>query len=157
MKNDTMIKVLRVMKMPRYFALATASAVLFAIFYVYTQVLGIVHNVDIWFANISPINFAMFLAFSVLFGITLSFQIYNWRQPKTCNIKGSTGSTSAATVISLLVAQCPACASLGAFFLPFSILSFIGRFNILFDLLSIGLLLFTINYLGGFKNIKSKR
>ena len=150
-----MIKILHVMKIPYYFALAALLAGVFAIIYVYTQVLGIVHNVDIWFANIPLLNLFMFVAFSVLFGVTLSFQIYNWRQPKTCDLKKSAGSTSAATAIGLLIAQCPACASLGTLFLPLSVLAFIGKYSILLDLISILILIFTINYLGGFKNVKN--
>ncbi|HLC76637.1 MAG TPA: hypothetical protein VJH04_00365 [archaeon] len=150
-----MLKILSVMKLPVHFALALFSTIVFALIYVYTQVLGVIHNVDIWFANISPVNLTLFVIFSALFGIAMSFQIYNWRQPKTCNIKGSAGSTSAATVISLLVAQCPACASLGALFLPFSVITFIGEFSVWITLASIGLLLFTINYLGGFKQVKN--
>lgn len=151
-----MIKIFHVMKMPYYFALAAASTVVFAGFYVYTQVIGIIHNVDIWFTNIPPLNLFMFVIFSILFGIALSFQVYNWKQPKTCDIRKSAGSTSAATFIGLLVSQCPACASLGAIFLPFSVVAFIGKFSLLFDVISIGLLLFTINYLGGFQNVKKR-
>jgi len=49
------------------------------------------------------------------------------------------------------VAQCPACASLGVLFLPVSVIGVLTQFGWLINLLGIGLLLFAINYLGGFK------
>ncbi|MBI4044724.1 MAG: hypothetical protein HY392_03370 [Candidatus Diapherotrites archaeon] len=51
----------------------------------------------------------------------------------------------------LLHLRCPACASLGSLFLPISAISVITEFSRLINLASIGLLLFNINYLGGFK------
>jgi len=50
-----------------------------------------------------------------------------------------------------MVAQCPACASLGVLFLPVSVIGVMTQYSWLINLVGIGVLLFTVNYLGGFK------
>jgi len=148
------MKILEVLRIRQYFLIAAVSAVLFGLFYIYTQVLGILQNIDVWLSVTSPINMTLFIVISILFGTALSFQIYNWRQPKTCPIdmkaKGA-GTSGSATVIGLFIAQCPACASLGALLLPASVLTFFVKYSTALNFVTIGLLLFTINYLGGFK------
>ena len=148
------IKALTVLKRPRYLAIAIISTVLMAAIYIYSQVLGIIENIDLWFKIIPWYNALLFATFAILFGITLSYQIYVWRQPKTCKISnkvGSAGASSSSVTGIFLVAQCPACASLGTLFLPLSIITFLTKFSWLINLIGLGILLFTINYLGGFK------
>ena len=149
------MKLVEVLKKPKYFALSIVSTILMVIIYIYTQVLGIIENIDIWFAVLPWYNAILFSVFAILFGITLSFQVYNWFQPKICSIEkkvGSAGGSGAGTMGLFLVAQCPACASLGTLFLPVSVLGAITEFSWLINLFSIGLLLFILNYLGAFKS-----
>lgn len=154
------MKIIEVIKIKQYFAIAVVIAFIFSSIYVYTQVLGIVANIDVWLSNIPLENAILFIIFSALFGVTMSFQIYNWKQqPKVCAISGKAtggGVSGAATFIGLMVAQCPACASFGTLFLPVSAIVFIGQNTLIINLLSIGLLLFTINYLGGFNKVSEK-
>ena len=148
------MKLIKVLKKPKYLALAAVSAIIMAALYIYTQVLGIIENIDIWF-SILPLHSAiLFSVFLILFGITFSFQVYTWFQPKTCSIGrkvGGAGSSGAGTAGLFLIAQCPACASLGALFLPVSVLGFLAQYGWLITFFTIGLLLFTLNYLGAFK------
>lgn len=148
------MKLFEVLKKPKYLALAVISAIIVSVIYIYTQVLGNIHNVDVWFATIPFYNAVLFSVFAVLFGVTFSFQVFNWFAPKTCSLNkkaGSAGTSGIGTAGLFLVAQCPACASLGSLFLPISAISFITEFSWLINLFSIGLLLFTLNYLGAFK------
>jgi len=148
------MKLFNVLKQPQYFLIFIVSSMAFSAIYIYSQVLGIVENIILWITIIPWYNAILFVVFVALFGITLSFQIYNWRQPKTCSINQKRAGASVggiASFVGLLVAQCPACASLGVLFLPFSAVTFLTEFSTALNLLSIGLLLFTINYLGGFK------
>lgn len=147
------MKIFSAMKNPKYLALAAVSSVLFALFYIYTQVLFIVENIDLWIGVTPWYNMTLFIILAALFGTTLSFQVYSRTQPKTCRTdKKSVGASSSATVLSFFVAQCPACASLGALLLPSAVfVSVFVQLNSLFTLISIGLMLFTINYLGGFR------
>lgn len=137
-----------------YLALAIISSLTMSGIYIYTQVLGIIQNIDLWLTIIPWYNAILFIVFAALFGITLSFQVYNWRQPKVCpanaKIKG-VGASSGATFGLFMVAQCPACASLGVLLLPASAVGILTQFGWLINLTAIGLLLFTINYLGGFR------
>ncbi len=154
MVNLAMMKITSVLKKLDYFALAIISTIIFIVIYIYTQLLGIIENFDVWLATIPPENGFLFTVFSVLFGITLSFQIYNWRQPKTCalndKVKGA-GSSGVGTLALFFVSQCPACASLGAIFLPLSVSVFLTQYSLPITLISIALLLFTLNYLGAFR------
>lgn len=149
-----------VLKRPFHFFLGVLAVLVMSLLYMYTQVLGNFHNIDVWFATIPWYNAVLFIIFAVLFGITFSFQVFTWRQPKTCSIgqkvKGA-GSSSIGTLGLFLVAQCPACASLGALFLPLSATIFLTQFSWLLNLVGIGLLLVTINYLGGFKKIEGEK
>jgi len=148
------MKLLQVLRNPQYLVLAAVSSLIFSALYIYTQVLGNVHNIDVWFAVISWYNAILFVAFAILFGITFSFQVYNWLQPKICSIEKKTVAASGSGIGTLglfLVAQCPACASLGALFLPVSAFTFISQLSTVLNIISIALLLFTLNYLGAFK------
>src|SRR3990167_4962382 len=148
------MKIIEVLKMKRYFVLAIFSSITISLIYVYTQVLGNIHNIDLWLTIIPWYNAILFTIFSILFGITFAYQVYLWKQPKVCAIstkaKGA-GTGSIGTLGTFLIAQCPACASLGALFLPISVTVTLTKFSWLINLASIGLLLFTLRYLGAFK------
>ncbi len=125
--------------------------------YIYTQVLGNLNNVDVWMANISEGRTVLLLAFSILFGITMSYQISLWAGPRTCSLKRQakgTGASGLSTIGIFLVAQCPACASLGALFLPLSAVTFLGQYAEWLSILSILLMIFTLHYLGAFHHGK---
>jgi hypothetical protein len=149
-----MMKITEVLKMKRYLALAIMSSAVMSLIYIYTQVLGIVENIDLWLTVIPWYNAALFIIFAALFGITFAYQVYLWKQPKVCAIgtkaKGF-GTSGIGSIGLFFVAQCPACASLGALFLPISVSVVFTKFSWLITLASIGLLLFTLNYLGAFK------
>ena len=148
------MKIFNVLKKGRYLAIAVISTILLTGTYIYSQVLGIWQNIDLWFTVIPWYNALLFVIFTAMFGVTLSYQIYVWKQPKVCGIrqkiKGA-GTSGVGTGALFLVAQCPACASLGALFLPFSVIGVFVKFSWLINLITIGLLLFTLRYLGAFK------
>ena len=138
---------------PNYQLLAAVSATLMLVVYMLSQVLFVRENLDVWLANIPPVHGALLLVFVGVFGITFAYQVYLWRQPKMCSTSqkmGGGGVSGLGTIGIFFIAQCPACASLGAFFLPVATLSFIGQNTIWLNLLSIGLMVFTLHYLGAF-------
>ncbi len=148
------MRILKILRKSNYLALAIISSLGMSLLYIYTQVLGIVQNIDLWLTIIPWYNAILFISFAILFGMAFSFQIYNWRQPKVCPANAkvkSVGASSGATFGLFMVAQCPACASLGVLLLPASAIGILTQFGWLINLFGIGLLLFTINYLGGFK------
>ncbi len=150
------IKIIEALKIPKFLTIAVISSLIFTAVYIYSQVLGIVENIDLWLSVIPWYNAILFPILAVLFGMAVSFQIYMRSQPKVCNIKKSTGATSGAVAAGFFVAQCPACASLGTLLLPVSAVTALVQFGWVINLVSISLILFTINYLGGFKNIDKK-
>lgn len=144
------MKIFNVLKNKNYFIIFVTISLAFGIFYVYTQVLGNIENMVFWLIRAPSLNLVLFLVFDVLFGAAMTYQIYLRRQPKTCNIKKTIGASSGATLLGLLIAQCPACASLGVLLLPFSVISFLTGLTTLINIINIAVLLFVINYLGGF-------
>lgn len=139
---------------PKYFLIAVASIVVMTALYAYSQVLGIVQNLDIWLGVMPWYNAVLFSAFAIIFGVATAYQVYVWKQPRACSIsarRGGIGANSAGTFAVFMVAQCPACVSIGTLFLPFSAILFISNFGWLINIIGIAMLLFTINYLGGFK------
>lgn len=149
------LKLLSVLKQPKYFLTAIFSSIAMLSIYIFTQLLGIIQNIGIWIATIPWYNAILLSIFTILFGITFAYQISLWFGAKTCptniKIKG-TGASSIATIGAFFVAQCPACASLGALFLPISATVFLAQYSWALNILSISLILFTLNYLGAFKN-----
>ena len=141
-------------KLVAYLALAVLSSLGMLALYAYSQVLGAVGNLDLWLSVMPWYNKILLSAFVVLFGMATAYQVYVWRQPKSCNLSvkgGTVGANSAGTFGVFLVSQCPACSSIAALFLPFSATLLIATYGWLINLAGITIVLFTINYLGGFK------
>lgn len=142
---------------PRYAMLSALLACGMIALYVYSQVLGNLANVDVWVANLSDERAVLVLMFSILFGVTLTYQLKLWTGPRTCTIKRQakgTGASGLSTIGIFLVSQCPACASLGALFLPLSAVTFLGAYAEWITAGSIVLLLFTLHYLGALEHEK---
>ena len=136
-------------------SLVFALAMLFV--YIYTQVLGNLANVDVWVANVPVLHALLLIVFAVVFGITFQYQLFLLKQPKVCSPQmktTGTGISGIGTIGIFLIAQCPACASLGALFLPVSAVTFFTQYAVGINVLSIGLLLFTLHYLGAFTPMK---
>ncbi len=144
------MRIFEVFKSFKYTLIALLSSIVLALIYIYSQILGIWQNIGLWFAVIPWYNLILFLMFVLLFGITLSYQIYLWKQKRVCSIK-SVGTGSGATLTTFLIAQCPACASLGALFLPLSVIGFFTKYSVYINFFSIILLLFTLRYSGAFR------
>lgn len=125
--------------------------------YVYSQVLGNLQNVDVWVGNLVWPRALLLGVFVAVFGVTMTYQIDLWRGPRTCSVQKQAKGTSASGLSTLgifLVAQCPACASLGALFLPLSVVSFFGQYAEWLNAVSIILMVFTLHYLGAFERAK---
>lgn len=149
-----MVRLLNILQKRFYFGIALLASLAMLTMYIYTQVLGIVQNIDIWLASIPLINLILTIIFSFMFGTVFAYQLYLWKNPKTCPISNrltGSGPAGIGAVGALLVAQCPACASLGTLFLPLSAITFLAQYGMYITLVSIGLLVFTLHYLGAFQ------
>lgn len=148
------MKIFSILREPRYLAVAVVSSIGMLTLYVYSQVLGAVNNLDLWITVMPWYNKILLSVFVILFGMAAAYQVYVWRQPKSCSISakgGTVGVNSAGTFGVFLVSQCPACSSIAALFLPFSATLLIATYGWLINLAGIVMILFTVNYLGGFK------
>ena len=65
------MEIIEALKIRKYFIIAVVSSILFAAIDIYAQVLGIVQNVDLWFAIVPHINLVFFIIFVALFGMTM--------------------------------------------------------------------------------------
>lgn len=142
-----------VLRKKKYAAIALFSSAAMLMIYPYAQTLG--NNIDLWFEVISPINLALYAAFSLLFGPFVSLQVYNLKAPKTCAVQGAAGGTFS-SVLSFAAIQCPGCVSVASLFLPISATTFLAANNIIITSASLVLLLAGIYLLGGFKPTKPK-
>lgn len=147
------MRLLGVLYSPQYTAIALVSFLAMMGLYIYTQVLGNLSLVDVWLANVPPLHALLLLVFAILFGLTFAYQVHLWNSPKVCTpqkrAQGS-GVSGIGTIGIFLVAQCPACASLGALFLPVGALAVLAEYTVWLNVLSILLMLFTLHYLGAF-------
>ncbi|MBI4176605.1 MAG: hypothetical protein HY518_05345 [Candidatus Aenigmarchaeota archaeon] len=146
--------IIDILKTKAYGPIAAVSAAIMLIAYPYAQTLG--YNIDLWFEIITPFNLALYMIFSALFGILLSLQIYNLRQPKACRLK-SAGSGAAGSFISFMAIQCPGCISIASLFLPIATTTVLAIYNIWITLAGIGLLVIGLYLLGGFKNTETMK
>ena len=147
------MKIFEVLGIKKYLAIFIISTAFMFFFYSFVQVLGIIQNIDLFFINLPPLNFVLFLIFTILFGMNLSLFVYN-RSRKVCeyNKKKVLGSSSLGTFFSFFVGVCPACTGFAVLLgIPLSLTTFLIQFNILFFSIIIGVLLLSIYLSDGFK------
>jgi len=148
------MKLIKMLREINYALLAFIFTIVIFFVYSHIQLFGIWENFFFWLEVSSPLYLVSLILFSILFGLTISFQIYI-RKNNSCSIKKEAKGASASglgTISFIFVSSCPACATLGLIFIPISFVTVISQYNWLLNLISIGLLLFTLNYLGAFKN-----
>lgn len=98
-----------------------------------------------------PQNY-LYLALSVLSGLYVGIYVYDRKVTRCCSVKNAqTGATASATGI--LLGACPACIPALAFFLPLSVSIALSRVSLLFLLVSIGIMVFAIYKMNGFKRV----
>ena len=137
----------------KYVFSSISLAIIIFFVYAYIQILGILENFFFWLNVTSPLYLVSLILFSILFGLTISFQVYV-KQNKICSIKEEAkgaSTTGLGSIGFIFVSSCPACATLGLIFIPVSFVGVITQYSWLINLVSISLLLFTLNYLGAFK------
>ena len=153
-----MMKILQILKDKKYKAIAFFSSLVMLVAYPLIQTLAVgVNNLDVWFAATKPLNLVLYILFSIIFGIFIALQIFNLRQ-KTCTIgekSTSVASGGVASILAILVPQCPACISIVTLLLPASSALALGgffvKYNSLLISVSISLLLLGIYLIGGFR------
>ena len=107
---------------------------------------------EIWFVDVleKPLSSIPFFVFSALFGMFIALYLYSKNKCIDCKPEARTGFGG--SVLGLVMGICPACFSFIGFLLPLSGSIFLTVYSPLFMLLAIGIILFSIHKMGGFKN-----
>ncbi len=145
-----LMKIIKMLKNPKYAASTVAFAVFMFFFLPFVQTLGL--NTDLWYEVIPPLNFILFITFDIVFGLFVSFQIYQYMGPKECRInKKSAAGGFLGTALSFIVGICPVCFGFASVLLPLGVVATLVVFGPVFIILSILLMLFSIHSNDGFK------
>lgn len=108
---------------------------------------------QIWFSDIAqkPLNASLYISFSILFGMFVSLYLFSKSQCIGCkpNVKSGIGGSA----FGFMLGVCPACFSFVGFLLPLSGSLFLSAYSPLFTLVSIGIIVFSIHKMTGFRKI----
>ena len=107
---------------------------------------------EIWYKTLldSPLNSILYIAFSVMFGMLISLYSYSKNKCIDCKkVDVNTGFGGA--TLGFVLGICPACFSLIGVFLPLGGSIFLTTYAPIFTVLSITIILFSIQRLGGFR------
>lgn len=132
-------------KLPR---LASIAAVLFAFLWPSIPLGGITRWLQ-FFYFYTPQNF-FYALLSILSGLYVGVYVYNKKVAPCCSLESAKTATSG-SIIGILLGACPACIPVLAFFLPLSITIVLSRISLLFLFLSVGIMLFAIYRMNGFR------
>jgi len=117
------------------------------------------NSFESWFLTLvkSPLNTSLFIIFSLLFGASISLQVYNLSNKRICkdcnsktNKKGF-GFGAVGAVFGSLVGVCPACIGLVGLIFPLGTSLTLTYYGWVFMLIAIGIMTLSIYLLGGFK------
>lgn len=108
---------------------------------------------QIWFTDIfqKPVSSIPYIVFSVLFGMFIALYLY--AKNKCVDCKKDTKTGIGGSTFGFMLGVCPACFSFIGFLLPLSGSIFLTNYSPLFLLVSIGIILFSIYKMGGFKEL----
>ncbi|MFN3655450.1 MAG: hypothetical protein ACK4TO_09045 [Candidatus Nitrosotenuis sp.] len=106
---------------------------------------------QIWFLDIvqKPLSSIPYFAFSILFGMFMSLYFFAKKSCVDCKTNAKSGIGG--TALGFMIGVCPACFSFIGFLLPLSGSLFLSSYSPLFIMVSIGIILFSIHRMGGFK------
>lgn len=106
---------------------------------------------QIWFTDIiqKPLSSIPYFVFSGLFGMFIA--LYHFAKNKCIDCKKNVKTGVGGTTLGFMLGVCPACFSFIGFLLPLGGSLFLTQYSPIFIAVSIGIILFSINKMGGFK------
>ncbi|TSC75535.1 MAG: hypothetical protein G01um101430_377 [Parcubacteria group bacterium Gr01-1014_30] len=144
---------MQALKEPKYLALAVVFAVLVMSLYAFLQVLPQgVNNFWFWFTLLTPLAWLLYVVYGILFGVTLSFFIWQRVKKNYPSSKAVKGGLLGALggVLGTTAPVCSACLPWAVLLLPASLAFPFVQYNSLIMTFSIGLLILALWLLGGF-------
>ncbi len=152
-ENKTLL-VIRMLKDPKYLGLVLGLSIFMFFLYQVLQILpqGL-NNFWFWFSLLTPLTWLLYFLYGILFGLTLSFFIWQ-RSKKLCSFKKKTKGGLFGLVggfFGISASICPACLSWVVLILPFSLGLSLIKYSIEIMVFSILLLLLALWFLGAFQ------
>jgi hypothetical protein len=110
-----------------------------------------------WYLGLveNPFNALLYVFFSVLFGFFVALYLYSKNKCIDCKPAVRTGIGG--SVLGFLIGVCPACFPILALVLPLGGTLFLTKYSYSFIAIGIGVILYSIYKMGGFKNISGMR
>lgn len=151
--------------MKEKFAIMVLSSVLMFFLNPLLQSINTSLAFEIWFIDLyqKPFNSILYIVFSLLFGIFVSLYLFGRNKCIDCEkqptrTRSSTSSSSGfiGSIVGFMLGVCPACFSFIGFVIPLSTSIILTTYVPLFTLISIGIMLFLLYKLGGFKVIDDR-
>jgi len=107
---------------------------------------------EIWYKTLldRPLNSILYIAFSVMFGMLISLYSYSKNKCIDCK-KEDINAGFGGAALGFVLGICPACFSLIGVLLPLGGSIFLTTYAPIFTVLSITIILFSIQRLGGFR------
>ncbi len=129
-------------------ALAALATIIFILLWPSIPLRGITKWLE-FFYYYAPQNY--FYAFlSMLSGTYVGIYVYNKKVAACCSVENvKTGATG--SIAGILLGACPACIPVLAFLLPLSITIVLSRLSLIFLIIAILIMLFSIYHMNGFK------
>lgn len=131
---------------------SSALATLATIFIVFLWPSIPLGGVTVWLQFLyyyAPQNY-FYTLLAILAGLNVGIYVYNKRVVSCCSIKSAKAGATA-SFFGTLLGACPACIPALAFLLPLSVTIVFSRVNLFFLLVSIGVMLFAIYRMNGFR------
>ncbi|HXV87659.1 MAG TPA: hypothetical protein VD710_01045 [Nitrososphaeraceae archaeon] len=151
------ILLIRAMKEKPLLVIAFAAAMFFVtpIIQSFTTSLAF----EIWIRDMyqKPLNSALYIIFSVLFGMFMTLYLLTRNSCTDCKQNKSTKSGIIGTLLGFIIGVCPACFSFIGFLVPLSVSILLTTFAPIFMTVSIAIILYSIFKIGGFKSISVNR
>jgi hypothetical protein len=99
----------------------------------------------------SPQNY-FYAILSILSGIYVGIYVYDRKVQSCCSIQNKKAG-AAGSVLGVLLGACPACIPVLAFLLPLSVSITLSRVSLLFLIIAIAIMLFSIYRMNGFRKV----
>ncbi len=141
------MKLLSVLSGGRYVVIALVATIAMLVAFPLFQSFG---NPQIWFTFIKPLNFALYLLFSTLFGITAAVQYHAYKEKQnSCTIKGA--SANAGSILGIFAFQCSACVPVLAQIFGLGTVTFLSVYKTQLIIIGMIFMIVSLYLLGAFK------
>jgi hypothetical protein len=130
-----------------------ASAII-AFLIPFLNTLFLINTFRVWFSELLrlPLSLILYVLISLSSGALVALQFYNLSKHKVCSFAKANASGFLGLISAFSFGVCPSCIGLLGLIFPLGATLALAQFRTAFNILSLGLILFSIYLLGGFKD-----